>query len=88
MEYGFEIRSKTLETIAFFSFEFCFEKKKKNPQVLGASAAVSHVGIFFFHTTTVNLKWSNGIHTEASKRQKSGLKFDIAFQRILSSSPS
>lgn len=85
MEYGFEIRSKTLETIAFFSFEFCFEKK--NPQVLGASAAVSHVGIFF-HTTTVNLKWSNGIHTEASKRQKNGLKFDIAFQRILSSSPS
>ena len=26
--------------------------------------------------------WSNGIHTEASKRQKNGIKLDLAFQRI------
>lgn len=32
-----------------FSFWILFWKKKKNPQVLGASAAVSHVGIFFSH---------------------------------------
>lgn len=78
---------KHWKLLPFFLLNFVL-KKKKNPQVLGASAAVRHVGIFFFHTTTVNLKWSNGIHTEASKRQKNGLKFDIAFQRILSSSPS
>lgn len=70
-----------------FFFWILFWKKKK-PSGTWRFCTCKPRGHFFFHTTTVNLKWSNGIHTEASKRQKSGLKFDIAFQRILSSSPS